>query len=154
MEQRKSVTRRYVVERLYEIRRAETIAEMLNSELQDVRGKVSTIRGVSYDGDRVQSSDHKTSADVICEVVDRERELLEMIAYATKRRAGMIEELKKLQDSRHIAVLYDRFVEGLSLRETARKRHYSIDRIKQLQSGAIQAYARAHGWEIVPDAAA
>ena len=104
-------------------------------------------KAVTYDKDRVQSSNKTDMAAVIVRCQEMEDEINEMIEKLIRMKHEIIGDLHKLSDHRYIKLLHLRYVDCKRLEEVAcimRKTNgdeYSYDHIVWLHGEALQALA-------------
>ena len=105
-------------------------------ELNSLR---TSLKGVSYDGDKVQTS-ASNGMDSIERLLDFELKLREMIYRYIKLSDTIISQINGLPDLRAAELLYLRYVELLRWEEIAVKMHMGIRGVYKAHGRALQLF--------------
>jgi RNA polymerase sigma factor (sigma-70 family) len=112
-------------------------------QLERLREDTYSLRGIAYDGGRVQSSPTGSGIeDKAIALVAVQKDLeLKIIDYH-EARARIETQIASLPDKRYRDILTYRYVDQLSLREIADVMGYSYDRVKHLHGYALLIFAK------------
>ena len=133
-----------------------TITEYLNNlklmrvKIKQLTEMIARIRerayptGISYEGDKVQTSTEDKFLKIMAKCADKAAEL-EMTRmkynYECARLLNMIHELN---DERYIEILKYRYIDGLRYEEIEKKIGYSARHIKRLKNEALEILEERH----------
>ena len=129
-------------EYLWKIQRLDSELETLISERNELEKAQTFLRSPQVDGDRVQTSpsgDPPWMGYIIKwdELTNRIGEKWDELI---EERQKVIKLIYSLEDSRHIEILYKKYVEHKRFTRIAREIHYSVDRIWHLHGEALVAF--------------
>lgn len=115
-------------------------------EYEQLRNMVKG-KGISYDGDRVQTSPDNIQEKCIVEYTTIEKNINSLIVQYIKRKDKIINEIHQLQDPRFIRILYDHYVPDKNhhtkcLEEIAVDMRYSYDRVRHMHGHALLAFQK------------
>lgn len=127
------------------------------ARLDRMRDEVTRLRSAAAGtGSGLNSSGIRTSPDTdrmarnVEKALQAEQVLQNMAYEYWKQRVHILEEIHKLQDARHIELLYLRYFDGMKLDEIRREMQktngcrYSFDHISHLHGEALEAFAESH----------
>jgi hypothetical protein len=102
-------------------------------------------RGVSYDGDHVQTSPQNKQEEVIIKYVYLEQKIDCMIDRYLYTKDRIIDEIHELSDARFVKILHDHYVPDAahhvrSLEQIAVAMGYSYDSVRHLHGYALLAF--------------
>ncbi len=112
-----------------------------------LRTDITYMKGMSYDGVRVQTSPTGESLPQrqVEELADLEKQIaVEMVEYH-KLRYKITREIEQLPDERFREILALRYVEGESLEEVAAEMGYSYDWARRLHGYALCSFQKEIG---------
>ena len=112
--------------------------------LEALKADITYMKGMSYDGVRVQSSPSGESSALkqVERIADIEAVLArEMTEYHNMRRKITL-EIEQLSDTRFQEILTDRYIERMSLQEIADEMGYSYAWIKRLHNLALYYFTK------------
>ena len=130
-------------EYLQQIRKLDILITQRRKELEELRLQ-DGVRGISYEGDRVQTSP-KGEANYVRLVEKRaklEGEINELITELYELRHKIINEIQLLDNDVYTDILYKRYVEYMSLERIAVEMHYSYFHTCKLHGGALKELER------------
>lgn len=101
-------------EYLEEIEAEKHHIDRLRKEIDQIRRSINLLPGVTYDGDRIQTSttdDHVLAA--VEDLIDKERRLADLIQEYHEDRLARIDLINRLANDKHRSILAARYVDGL-----------------------------------------
>lgn len=108
---------------LLQIKRAEKLIELKKFEIEKLKSQLG-YKAVNYENERVQSSPVDRT-DILCKLLDFERELYEQIAELTEIKSKIIKLIDTIDDTDLIELLYLRYIDCMQWEEIAIKMSYS-----------------------------
>ena len=93
--------------------------------------------GISYEKDRVQTSPKDQMSEYAVKLDELTRETENTIIEYEKKKNEIIGEIQNLTDSRHITILFNRYVNHISLENIARNMKYDYKWVCKLHSFAL-----------------
>lgn len=110
--------------------------------LEALKADIPYLRGMSYDGVRVQTSPSGEclAQKKVEQIADIEAALSREIAEYHHLRRKITLEIEQLQDLRFQEILIDRYVERMSLREIADDMGYEVSWVRKLHGRSINAF--------------
>lgn len=124
---------------LAEIERKRARIDNLRREINDLRESINLLPGVSYDGEKVQTSstdDHVLRA--IETLIDKERRLIRLIEEYEADRESRILTINLLADKDQCTLLYSRYVTGLYWWEIAKRMNRSERSVYAIHTAALE----------------
>ena len=132
-----NATKRY----LKQVRHIDEEIEFRRGELEKIREDITSIKGIAYDKDRVQSS--PTDDGILKKVIQLQKigkNISDLIVKRTKIRNQIINEITMMPNRVHMNVLHKYYVDGKTFELIAVEMGYSYDRIIHIHSEALQAF--------------
>lgn len=112
-------------------------------QLERLREDTYSLRGIAYDGGRVQSSPTGSGVeDKAIALIAIQKELEFKIIDYHEARARIETQIASLPDKRYRDILTYRYVDQLSLREIADVMGYSYDRVRHMHGLALLCFQR------------
>lgn len=127
-------------EELAKIKRLDTIIQQKKEEaakLKDIVIKLSS--AASYGRARASANADKIKITV-AKIADLENEINADIDHYISQRHQIISQIQSLSDSRHIQILYKKYIEGKKIGQIADEMNYSAIHIKRLYHAALNCY--------------
>lgn len=113
-------------------------------KITEIRSKMQGLGSMRYDKLNVQSSPEDRMATYIDQIIDVERrELVLLNAYYTTY-AQIRSQIDGMNNLLYQQVLGYRYLDGLSLVETANKMNYSYDYVRELHGRALQEFGKRY----------
>ena len=113
-------------------------------KITEIRSKMQGLGAIRYDKLNVQSSPEDRMATYIDQIIDVERrELVLLNAYYTTY-AQIRSQIDGMDNLLYQQVLGYRYLDGLSLVETANKMNYSYDYVRELHGRALQEFGKRY----------
>lgn len=109
------------------------------SELNQMRLRLSFISGIDYSKDRIQVM-HESGNKQIEELVDCEREILEMIKTETEKKHKVIGEIQRLDNPIYADILFRRYVECRSFERISGDMGYAYNYVCNMHGKALEAF--------------
>lgn len=118
---------------------------MINQRIQEkaeLREKLSSIGSFDYSKERVQTSLPEGAGyeRQIARIIDLENEIDSLIDDYADLKHKIIGEIHELKNSKHIEILYKRYIEDKKLQQVAIEMGYSYDYIKHTHGYALQKF--------------
>lgn len=125
-----------VKEYLLQIKRINCLIELKQKEIESLH-RALDVKAVSYDDVKVQRGGATDRTDLICKIIDYEREIVRSIDNLIDLKKRISEELNKLDNEELIKLLYLRYFEFKSWEEIAIDMGYSYRWILRLHGKAL-----------------
>ena len=127
------------VEYLNQIKIIDVLIEQKEMEKDFIGHKVYDISAVNFEMQKVKTS-HKDTYSLVDKYLDDELKIDKIIAANTNNRNYMISLIQRLSNSKHIQLLYKRYVEFKSFNVIAAEMGYSLSHIMRLHCYAIRNF--------------
>ena len=133
-------------EYLQQLHKANVIINQRNQEKADLRVMLSSIGSFDYSKERVQTS---LSAGAgyekqIANLIDLENEIDQLIDEYINLKHKIIGEIHELQNSKHIEILYKRYVEEKRIERVALEMNYTFQYVVFLHGNALKEFSEKH----------
>lgn len=113
-----------------------------------LRTRAEGLRGISYDGDRVQTSPHNAMEDTLLELYDLDDQYAHTIADLYAAIVTTEREIDGLQDRAQKEVLKAMYLDDHDRKTTlwmvAKELHRSYDNVRHLHTAGLIAYGRMY----------
>lgn len=110
-------------------------------ELKNIKDQISVVRPVRYDKDHVQHSDISDCvSDGVARYIDTEREINAMIDELVALKHKVTGEIERLNDPRHVELLFLRYVQCMTFEQIAVSMDYSFRQVLRLHGSALQEF--------------
>lgn len=126
-------------EYLRQIESKRRIIQRDKERLQELREITVTVRGVSYDTDKVQSSNFGGMVDIE-RLYDMERKLRKEILQYMELSARIIEQINLLEDLQCSEVLYLRYVNCLRWEDISRRMGIGLRGVYKVHGRALKLF--------------
>ena len=123
---------------LRQIRIIEGRIRRYKSRIRELRASADGLRGITYDGIKVQSSPEDKMSETIGEIVDLERKTIEEISKLQHMKTKITARIHTIDYEDGEAVLFMRWVECMSFNVIAEKMHYSLRQVHRIHGRALQ----------------
>lgn len=133
-----------VKEYLKQIEWKRRLVERGYDRVKELREITVTLRGVSYDTDRVQSSSHSGVMTGIEKLADMEEKLNKEIFKYVELSNRIIDQINGLDDLQCSELLYLRYVECLRWEEIACKMHIGIRGVYKAHGRALRLFGERY----------
>lgn len=112
------------------------------SELDDLRMKLCSVSGIDYSKEQVQSTHSGDAAFVntICKIEELEKEVDAEIDNFIVEKHKIINQIQKLGNTKHIDILYKKYVEFKSLELVSVEMNYTYQYIVLLHGYALKEF--------------
>lgn len=132
---------------LNQIRRLEQNVQQRLVELKKLREEATILKGVSYDGLKVQSSNQSTGFAAIERIVDKEHEVMRMVDQMQSVRHKIIMQIQALSELEedgliYSSILFDRYVNYADFAQIACTINRSYTHTIRLHGEALKAFSR------------
>lgn len=132
-------------EYLSEVQRLQTIIEQKQQRIKEIRESASSVRAVRYDLEKVQGGGHSDRiGDSVAKIVDLETEVESDIVNLAYRHHEIIGQIHKLDNPKHIKILYKRYIEGKDLQTIADEIDFTYQYVLVLHGKALKAFEMAN----------
>ena len=133
-------------EYLKDLKRLDTMINQKIKELDDLKAVREGVRGLDYSKDRVQTSMLRDASFVNSTllIIELEQEINKEIDKFVDKKHTIINQIHTLNDSKHIEILYKRYVEFKSFELIAVEMSYAYDYVRRLHGIALQNFKRCH----------
>ena len=126
-------------EYLNQIRKLDIFIGHRIEELNQMRAKVTLVGGIDYAKDRVQTSPSSGNQQIE-DIVDLERDILELIHKETAQKHQIIGEIQQLENPVHVDILFRRYVECQSFERIACDMGYVYNYVCNLHGEALREF--------------
>ena len=110
-----------------------------------LKGKAATVRSMIIHPDKIQQSLKPDKMEsMMVKYIDLEHEIDNLIDQYVDLKHKIIGEIQQLDNVQHVDCLVQRYVEGRSFEAIALDMGYSVRRIFQIHSDALQAFKAKH----------
>jgi hypothetical protein len=131
-------------EYLKQIEHKRHLIERGNERLREMREMTVTLRGVSYDTDRVQTSTHSGITAGIEKLTDMENKLNKEILRYFELSNKIIDQINGMEDLQCSELLYLRYVSCLRWEEIACRMHIGIRGVYKAHGRALRMFAEKY----------
>lgn len=112
--------------------------------LEEMRSRATFGSAIQYDRDRVQTSPHDTMSDAVISIVDMDARINQKIDRYAEAKEQIIDQIRGLHDALYTQILYDVYVMGLTLRQTALEIDRSYNNILHHHKKALDAFEKEY----------
>lgn len=137
-----------VKEYLKQIERYKLLIAHNQDRLMELRSMLTAIQGVSYDYDRVQSSNHGGMAGV-ARMVDLELRIKRRMSEYVEISSQIIEQINQLGDTQASELLYLRYVRLMRWEEIACVMHKGIRGVYKSHKRALRLFEEKYRKEFI-----
>lgn len=130
---------------LSEVQRLQTIIEIKQKRIKEIRESVSTIQTIYFDLEKVQ--DGKCTdriGEAVDKIVDLEKEVESDIIHLLYQQHEIINQIHKLDNWRYIKLLFKRYIEWKSLQTIADEMNFTYQYVLELHRKALKAFEVAN----------
>lgn len=121
---------------LLEIMKRDKIIELKLEELE--RQKIlCEVKGISYDGEKVQGSSNTSQSTMIIEYIQMKDDVEAFIQETMKLKRDVMKDIDKIENEACVQLLYMRYFEKMNFNDIADKLDLSYKRIHQVHSKAL-----------------
>ena len=133
-------------EYLKKLKRLDTVITQKICELDDLRSMSTGIGGIDYSKDRVQTSPSADApfAKIVNRIADLNDEINQEIDTFTDEKHKIINQIQGLQDSKHIDILYKRYVEFKRLEIVAVEMNFTYQYVVEVHGYALREFQRTY----------
>lgn len=134
-------------EHLKRLRVLDTIIKHRQEELHNVRATLDDTGGTVWNNTGIKSTQLKTDANFVNGVLtaaELEEQISEEIGQLTLEKHRIIGEINGLNDSKHIEVLYKKYVQFKYFDDIAAEMGYSSTHIKRIHRAALAAFEQQY----------
>jgi hypothetical protein len=133
-------------EYLLRLHKADVIINQRIQEKADLRARLSSIGSFDYSKERVQTSLPGSAGyeKQIEKIIDLENEIDQLIDEYVDLKHKIIGEIHELQNSKHIEILYKRYVENKKLEQIAIEMGYTFQYVVLLHGYALKEFSEKH----------
>lgn len=132
-------------EYLSEVQRLQTIIEQKQERIKEIRESASTVRAVRYDLEKVQGGGHSDKiGESVAKIVDLEKEVENDMMKLLYRQHEIIGQIHKLDNPKHIKILYKRYIEGKDFQTIADEIDLTYQYALMLHGKALKAFEAAN----------
>ena len=126
-------------EYLMQIKRMDVRIGQRITELNQMRERLSLIAGIDYARDRIQSTPESGNKQIE-EIVDFEKDILDMIKQETELKHKIIGEIQTIDNPIYVDILFRRYVECNSFERIACDMGYVYNYVCNLHGEALKAF--------------
>ena len=133
-------------EYLQQLKRFDTVIHQKMNEIQDLRLKSQSIGSIDCSKEAVQtsSSGDASFAKLINRIIDLETEIeTEIEKYACEKHK-IINQIQTLEQTKHIDILYKRYVEFKRLQMIAVEMNFTYQYVVELHGYALKEFQRTY----------
>lgn len=132
------------------IKRFDRVIAIKKDQMQDVYASIDGMKAITYDGDRVQTSQRVDAGfvDDLARIDKIIRDIRNTIAQKEYARAHICKMIDEIKDDDMRAVLYYKYMKGMQLKDIAKEIGFSDSYIKHLAADSVKEFYRVHSAEI------
>lgn len=133
-------------EYLQQLQRLNTVIDQKIKELGDLRIMSTSVGGIDYSKDRVQTSPSNDApfVKIINKMIELDEEINREIDFFVDEKHRIINQIQGLQNSKHIEILYKRYVEFKRLEVVAVEMNFTYQYIVELHGYALKEFQNTY----------
>jgi hypothetical protein len=112
--------------------------------LEQLKNRIYSIGGVSYDDTKVSSSGNKDFTDLVAKVSDLESEINVLTDFYVDLKNKITVEINQLSNNTYSLLLLKRYVLNKSLYEIAREMNYSYGAVRNMHGQALEEFKKMY----------
>ena len=132
------------------IKRFDRVISIKKDQIQDIYSSIDGMKAITYDGDRVQTS-QRVDAGFVDDLARMDkiiRDIRNTIAQKEYARAHICKMIDDIQDDDMRAVLYYKYMKQMPSKDIAKEMGYSDNYIRHMVIDGVKEFYRAHSEEI------
>lgn len=131
-------------EYLQQLKRLDELINQKNKEIDDLRHKATSVSGIDYSKDKVQTSPSGDApyANIVVRIIDLNAEVNAEIDRFIDEKHKIINQIQQLQNVEEMTVLHKRYIEYLSFERIAVDMNYTIRNIYFIHGRALQNFEK------------
>lgn len=132
------------------IKRFDRVIAIKKDQMQDIYASIDGMKAITYDGDRVQTSQRIDAGfvDELARIDGIIRGIRNTIAQKEYARNHICKMIDELDDTDMSAVLYYKYIKQMTSKDIAREMSYSDNYIRHLAMDSVKEFYRIHNKEI------
>ena len=133
-------------EYLQQLRRLDTVIDQKIKELDDLKVKSTCIGGFDYSKERVQTSPSSDAPYVktVSRMIDLNEEINRDIDDFVDRKHKIINEIQSLENTKHIQILFKKYVEYKTFEQISVEMNYTYQYIVLLHGYALKGFSQKY----------
>lgn len=133
-------------EYLQQLRRLDTVIDQKIKELDDLKVKSTCIGGFDYSKERVQTSPSGDAPYVrtVSRMIDLNEEINRDIDDFVGRKYKIINEIQSLENTKHIQILFKKYVEYKTFEQISVEMNYTYQYIVLLHGHALKEFSQKY----------
>ena len=133
-------------EYLQQLRRLDTVIDQKIKELDDLKVKSTCIGGFDYSKERVQTSPSGDAPYVrtVSRMIDLNEEINRDIDDFVDRKHKIINEIQSLENTKHIQILFKKYVEYKTFEQISVEMNYTYQYIVLLNGYALKEFSQKY----------
>lgn len=133
-------------EYLQQLRRLDTVIDQKIKELDDLKVKSTCIGGFDYSKERVQTSPSGDAPYVrtVSRMIDLNEEINRDIDDFVDRKHKIINEIQSLENTKHIQILFKKYVEHKTFEQISVEMNYTYQYIVLLHGYALKEFSQKY----------
>lgn len=131
-------------EYLQQLKINDSIIKNLQQEKEYLTDTLYSVSSQSYDGKVQSSRDNDRMGTIFAKIDEKEREIEEKIDSFIDFRMKVVDEINKLSNSKHIKILYNRFVLFKSLYDISDELDRTYSCVTSLLCVALKEFEKVH----------
>lgn len=133
-------------EYLQQLRRLDTVIDQKIKELDDLKVKSTCIGGFDYSKERVQTSPSGDTPYVrtVSRMIDLNEEINRDIDDFVDRKHKIINEIQSLENTKHIQILFKKYVEYKTFERISVEMNYTYQYIVLLHGYALKEFSQKY----------
>lgn len=128
------------------LQRLDTMIDQKLNELASLKATLTTIGGIDYSKDRVQTSRSQEAPfeKTIARIVDLNAEIDREIDSFVDRKHTIINQIQGLENTTYVEILYKRYVEYKRLEMISVEMNLTYQYVRELHGKALQAFESSY----------
>lgn len=133
-------------EYLQQLKRLDELINQKNKEIDDLRHRATSVSGIDYSKERVQSSPSGDAPFVkpICRIIDLEAEINAEIDRFVNEKHKIINQIQGLKNSDYISLLFKRYVEFKKFETIAVEMNFTYQYVLNMHGYALKEFESAY----------
>lgn len=132
------------------IKSFDRVIAMKKDQMQDIYSSIDGMKAITYDGDRVQTS-QRIDAGFVDDLARMDKIIRDIRSYIAQKeytRDHIIKMIDEIEDSDMRTVLYYKYMKGMQLKDIAKEIGFSDNYIRHLAVDSVKEFYKIHSAEI------
>lgn len=133
-------------EYLQQLRRLDTVIDQKIKELDDLRSMSTSVGSIDYSKERVQTSPSGDApfVKIVNKMIELDEEINRDIDDFVDRKHKIINEIQSLENTKHIQILFKKYVEYKTFEQISVEMNYTYQYIVLLHGYALKEFSQKY----------